>query len=476
MDSMGTSRGLAPQTELAAAPDRLLARVQLLAARARAAGLTVSVEQVAAFVHGMRLLDVTERSALQRLAAVTMASRQADLPALRTLVDATFPGPRPEGRPDRPGSGSGDIDDLREELLTALRAGDVPAARLLGASAADLAPAAGGDRSSRLRYGQQRVLRAMDLSALLHRAMTEDPADGEAGDGLTRKLAQADRDETLRAFELALLEELQRRAVANHDTDSPGAGQEPMPDLADGLLDADPRRMSRQEMAALAEQVRPLARRLAARVRRRRRTRRGRLDMRRTQRRALATGGIPLEVVLRRRRPSQPRLLVLCDVSGSMADHARFVLALLSALAAELPRLRSFVFVDGVAEVTDLLARRADVVDARVLLSAPGVVVGDGHSAYAGVLGEFTDRYGRDVTADTTLVILGDARTRGEDPRADLLAGLARRARRVYWLNPEPEADWDTGDSTMSAYRPHCTAVAEVRTLRQLGAWVLTLS
>src|SRR4029077_14919284 len=124
---------------------------------------------------------------------------------------------------------------------------------------------------------------------------------------------------------------------------------------------------------------------------RRRVARTGQLDVRRTLRRAIASGGVPLDPAWRRRRRPRPRLLVLCDVSGSVAEFAKFTLSLLHALHAELPRLRSFVFADGVGDVTELVDSSPGVIDTRLPLARPGVVRGDGHSDYGAVLRRFTD-------------------------------------------------------------------------------------
>jgi hypothetical protein len=163
---------------------------------------------------------------------------------------------------------------------------------------------------------------------------------------------------------------------------------------------------------------------------------------------------------------------VLCDVSGSVAEFAKFTLSLLHALHAELPRLRSFVFADGIAEVTDLVESSPGVIDTRLLLAHPGVVRGDGHSDYGAVLRQFTDEQAAGLSRDCILIICGDARGNYRLDRADLLRALRGRVRAVHWLNPEPAADWDTADSLMSAYRPYCDSVSEVRTLRQLSGWV----
>ena len=232
-------------------------------------------------------------------------------------------------------------------------------------------------------------------------------------------------------------------------------------------------RASAAQLDEMREAVRPLVRRLAARLRLRRQSARtGRVDMRRTARRSVATGGVPLDVVYRRPRAHKPEVFSLCDVSGSVADFAGFTLTLISALADELAGTRTFAFVDAVDEITELVQRPAPVEPWQILQR--GRVIGaDGHSDYGTVLADFWDRYGRTgLTHRSTVVIAGDARTNYRPERADQLAHIARRVRAVYWLDPEPRPEWDTTDSALGAYAPYCDRVFEVRSLRQLAAAV----
>ena len=172
---------------------------------------------------------------------------------------------------------------------------------------------------------------------------------------------------------------------------------------------------------------------------------------------------------LRDRRASKPDVVVLCDVSGSVAEFANFTLQLLSALHDELARLRSFVFVDGISEVTELLASSEHAIDPRFLVSRPGVVVGDGHSDYAMVFERFVMHHGDALRPSTTVIIAGDARTNYRPAGDAALGDVAARVKQVLWFNPEPSDEWNEGDSLLAAYRPHCKAIYEVRTLRQLA-------
>jgi uncharacterized protein len=231
------------------------------------------------------------------------------------------------------------------------------------------------------------------------------------------------------------------------------------------------------QLTELRQAVRPLARKLAARVAQKRRLRRrGRLDVRRTVRRSLSSGGVPVDPAFRAVHASKPDLWVLADVSGSVVEFAKFTLSLLHAMNQEFSRMRSFAFVDGVDEVTALLDDSDQGVDLRNAFARAQVVWADGHSDYGNVFERFAERYGPDLDARSTLIVMGDARGNYRDPGLEALQGLRAKARRLYWLNPEPRSDWDTTDSVMRLYAPRCDRVFEVRNLRQLTACVYEIT
>jgi len=191
--------------------------------------------------------------------------------------------------------------------------------------------------------------------------------------------------------------------------------------------------------------------------------------MRTTVRRSLATGGAPFEPALRRVRPTKPSLIVLCDISGSVAEFARFTLMLLDALRSEMAGLRTFVFVDGVAEMTAVLARAQSTLDPRLLVMLPGVVADDGHSDYERALRSFVEHFDDALSPAATVLVTGDARTNHRGAGLDSLEVIRSRCRRLYWFNPEPAHEWGSTDSELHAYAELCDGVFEVRTLGQLA-------
>ena len=210
--------------------------------------------------------------------------------------------------------------------------------------------------------------------------------------------------------------------------------------------------------------VRKMARKLAARhSRRRRRVQRGQLDMARTLRGAMAHDGVLFNTCWRGVRRNRPQILALCDVSGSVAAYAKFLLLFLYSLQDVLPKVRSFAFSSHLGEVSRLFAENP--VEKAIELAHRQY---GGATDYGASLRDFATLAMRDIDRDTSVIILGDARNNRGDPRLDLLRDIHRRARRVIWLNPESRRAWGTGDSDMLRYQSACHFSAECNNLKQL--------
>ena len=182
------------------------------------------------------------------------------------------------------------------------------------------------------------------------------------------------------------------------------------------------------QLRELRQAVRPLARKLAARAAQKRRLRRrGRLDVRRTVRRSLSSGGVPVDPAFRVVRASKPDLYVLADVSGSVIEFAKFTLSLLHAMNQEFAKLRSFAFVDGIDEVTGLLDEGGHRMDLRGAFARAKLVADDGHSHYGNVFRRFAERYGGDIDARSTVIVMGDARNNYREPGLAAFRELAER-------------------------------------------------
>jgi uncharacterized protein with von Willebrand factor type A (vWA) domain len=201
------------------------------------------------------------------------------------------------------------------------------------------------------------------------------------------------------------------------------------------------------------------------------------VDVRRTMRASLQTGGVPLELKYRPRRPRRPELYVLCDVSTSVTSASVFFLSVLHALHDQFRKLRSFVFVERISEVTDVFEReRSFEAVSRKIATDAGVADVSGYTDYGRVWLEFLDKVVDDLDPRSTVIVLGDARTNGREPHAQVLARVAERAGRTFWINPEPRLYWNYGDSVMSTYEPFCDGVFECWTTKQLELFVNALA
>jgi uncharacterized protein with von Willebrand factor type A (vWA) domain len=230
-------------------------------------------------------------------------------------------------------------------------------------------------------------------------------------------------------------------------------------------------RASGEQLRQMRRVVAPLARTLATRLAaRRRRSRAGAIDLRKTLRKSMSTGGVPIDVVLRKPRPARPELVVLCDVSGSVAGFSHFTLLLVHALRQQFSRVRVFAFIDTTDEVTHLFGPDADLaVAVQRITREAGVYTRDGHSDYGNAFSSFLTAHPNVLSPRSSLLVLGDGRTNYRDPATDVLAHMVTASRHAHWLNPEPKHLWGSGDSAAPRYEQVIT-MHECRSAKQLAA------
>ena len=319
-------------------------------------------------------------------------------------------------------------------------------------------------------YYLYRTLRNLDLDGMLEKLM--EATKSQTSEPVSQFEERLERDEFLDRIEKLKAEveaEIRRRLVADRGVEAMARTlRKPLPE------DVDFMHASREEMAELRKAIYPLTRKLAVRLaRKRRHGRKGPLDFRNTIRHSLSYGGVPAEPKFRFPRPAKPEIMVIADISGSVASFARFTLHLVYAISNQFSKVRSFVFIDGLDEVTKFFEGVEDIGEAvhRVNTEADVVWV-DGHSDYGHAFDVFWERFGRDLGPKTTVLILGDARNNYHASQSWIIKEMKHKARKVYWLNPEPHAYWDTGDSIVGEYTTHTDGCYEVRNLRQLENFV----
>ena len=240
----------------------------------------------------------------------------------------------------------------------------------------------------------------------------------------------------------------------------------------DMLRNARLSNLEKRDYERMRALVRAMAKRLAARYARNRRKRnRGQLDVRRTIRRNMAWEGIPFVTVWRQRTIEKPRVMVLCDVSGSVAAMAQFLLMFLYALNEALSDIRSFAFSGSLIEVSEILERDTTEAAIAKIMAAVGL----GSSNYGNALLDFEQGRMSKVDSKTTVIILGDGRGNRTDPRTDIVERLSARSKKLIWLNPEYRSSWGTGDSDMLRYLPYCHIATVCNTLRHLETVITDL-
>ena len=321
-------------------------------------------------------------------------------------------------------------------------------------------------------YYLYRTLRNLNLEEVLDRLLTSS-ADSESDlDFLEERLRKDEYEHRIEELKREIEAEIRRRLVADRGVEAMAKTlRKPLPE------DVDFMHASREEMVALRRAIWPLTRKLAVRLaRKRRHGRKGPLDFRRTVRHSLSYGGVPAEPKFRYPKPSKPEIMVIADISGSVAAFARFTLHLVYALNNQFSKVRSFVFIDGLDEVTDFFENVDDITEAihRVNTEADVIWV-DGHSDYGHAFEIFDERFAKDIGPKTTVIILGDARNNYHASQSWVIKNIEDKARKVFWLNPEPKSYWDTGDSIVGEYSDFCNGTFEVRNLKQLEAFVENL-
>ncbi len=464
----------------------------------RAAGLPVSMTENLDAMRAVEHLDLSDRDTFRAALGATLVKHHAHWKAFETVFDVyfSFYGPGMAGEdsdllselgelgelgeqmqsPSGDGGAMGELspEELAEMLLAALMSMDRDELRRLAAMAVTRYAGMEPGRPVGGTYYVYRTLRRLDyenlVGKLMARAQTEDQPGAEPqGADLADRLQREEFETRLRELRDLVEAEVRRRLVGDRGVEAMARTlRKPLPE------DVDFMHASREEMQALQRAIYPLTRALAARLaQRRKRRNRGHLDFRATVRHSLSYGGVPAEPKFRNPRPSRPEIMVVADISGSVASFARFTLQFVYAMASQFSKVRSWVFIDGIDEVTRFFTDSDDVTEAvhRVNTEADVVWV-DGHSDYGHAFEVFHQRHLLEVTPKTSIILLGDARNNYHASQAWVLKDLRDRARHLYWLNPEPRSYWDSGDSIVSEYGKFCDGVYECRNLRQLQRFV----
>jgi uncharacterized protein len=431
----------------------------------RGEGVAIGTSEILDAVHALDHVAWTDQTDFKEALAATLAKSPEDRRVFELVFDRFFfraaeaEATRQAINESETGaeeSAQINLDTLRQQIAAALRDGSDAALRDLARLA--IAAFGRGEGSGVLGVDVQRIRRALGLR-------TEPQPDLPDSDPRHQGIP---RDQ-LRRFEQHLRRELERDLIERTASLPP---KRPLNEL-DRALPSGPI----QDLAQVHKVVAQLKRRLATQGHELKgRKRHAHVDVRRTMRASLETGGVPITLKYRPQRPRRPEIFVLCDVSTSVTSASTFFLSVLHALHDAFRKLRSFVFIERISEVTDVFERERDFRAASEAISKDaGVADVSGYTDYGRVWEEFLALIEDELHPRATVIVLGDARTNGRPPRDDVFAAITAKAGRTFWLNPEPRLYWNYGDSVIAAYEEHCTAFECWRT-DQLEEFVKALT
>ena len=442
----------------AGGPAGMAPRLLEFADELRREGVAVGTSELLDAFEALDAVSWTSQEDFREALAATLAKSQDDRHVLDVLFDRFFfraveREALEQGLAQERFQGGEqlDLDALRERIRDAIRAGSDGEMRDL-ARLAIAAFGRQGEGSGVIGVDVQRIRRTLGLKGEKPGSELPDP------DSVPR--------DRLQEFERHVRRELERQMIERTQALPPA---KPLREL-DRALPSNPA----QDLSQVHRTVAQLKKRLASHGREHRGRRRSwQVDVRRTMRASLQTGGVPLDLRYRPRRPRRPELYVLCDVSTSVTSASVFFLSVLHALHDQFRKLRSFVFVERISEVTDVFEReRSFAAVSRRIATDAGVADVSGYTDYGRVWLEFLDMVVDDLDPRSTVIVLGDARTNGREPHAQVFGQVAERAGRTFWINPEPRLYWNYGDSVMAAYEPFCNGVFECWTTKQLETFV----
>ena len=434
---------------------------------ARGAGVRVSAAESIDAMRAVAVVGFEDRGNLREALLLTMAKSQDDKQNLAECFDLFFSHAEITSSANDNDTDESGAEIPPNEQSQSDSSADAPPPPALGplaqmllsqdraAMQAAISGAANAAELSEIRFFTQRGIYSSKILDLLGIQRLRDDLDAltETNSALAERLAAA----------TGALRETVRDAVSQALL---LYGREEKESLRNEILQTTP--MARLEQRQI-EQMRALIRKIARRLRERyskprKRQRRGHLDVRKTIRRNAAWGSVPFLTSWKRKRRDRPKIVAICDVSGSVAQVSDFFLLLIHSLHEVVSDVRSFAFSSNLVEVSHLLETQPPEQAMKTIMTT----IGYGSSDYGKSFVDFEKGWLSAVTPRTTVIILGDARSNNLDPRADILKRIGERAKRVVWLNPEGRIAWGFGDSEMPRYATFCNVVRQCSTARQL--------
>ena len=452
----------------------------------RKSGVRVSVAEAIDAFTAVDELSFSDRDLFKTALRSTMIKRGDEIPTYNELFDLFWSGFYDNLR-DAFGDMSGEMGEMGvdlEELMRQLAEmlgqmdGDMDLSDLAKALLTqDLSQLENLIRDAANEAGVQRIENMLQVGFFSRRTMEGLGAEGagEELEDLAQRLENAgfspEQIEQLRDLIGKLMETL-RKVVRNFtERELQTQNHDYMEKFRREMLtEKSFYHLTEEEIARMREVVTRLAQRIKNVLSiRRKRLKRGKLDLHQTLRRNMARGGIPFEVIFKQRRKDRPKLVILCDVSSSVANVSRFMLQFMYSLQEAFTKMQSYVFVSELGDVTPVFKDKDVSTAIEKALDGGDVINVYTRSNFGFAFHEFWKNHLSAVDNRTTVLILGDARNNYNDPKAWCLRDIHNKAKNVVWLNPESPSAWGFGDSVMDRYLPYCDIVEECRNLRQLA-------
>lgn len=422
----------------------------------RASNVRVSTGEAIEAARAMELVGFADRVLLRDTLGMVMAKSPDEKEAYDRIFDLFF-----QRRPSAPAwdphqehSERSDADTSGQlDLQALIESGDEAAIALALERAADQVQLNDIRFSTQVSIYAQKMLGAMGGQTLQDKLMAALQAHTPEGDREAENLIKARRQMLARA---------RAHVEQSFDVFGSGATEQFRDDfLSDKALD----QVTRRDMVRMKALIEKMAKRLATKHARRCRARNlGKLDVRRTLRKNAGFDGVPFDLVWKQKRKDRPKIVAICDVSGSVSQYVRFLLLLLYSFSETLPDLKAYAFSGHLSDVSDQL----EALDFEPVMDRIVKTIGMSPTDYGQAWADFKTEHWPAIDRKTTLIILGDGRSNYGDGRLDIFRAATARAKRTIWLCPEPKPLWGTGDSLMLRYQPYCTVMREVTTLRDL--------
>ncbi|MEO1475318.1 MAG: VWA domain-containing protein [Pseudomonadota bacterium] len=420
----------------------------------RAADVRVSTGEAIDAAEAMQLIGYEDRTRLRESLGIVLAKSAEEKDTHDRLFDLFFRRQKYESQeremaPDQPADPEEDTPDIQ----ALIEAGDEAQIALALEQAGDEAELSDIRFSTQVPYYVQKMMKALGGDRLQEKLVGHLQAHTPEDEADARSLMEARRSMMARARE---------HVEQQFDVFGTGATEQ----FRDEILSEKPLdRLTRRDLERMQALVEKVAKRLATKYsRRRKRQNTGRLDVRRTLRANAGLDGVPFNVAWKQKDRDRPKIIAICDVSGSVSQYVRFLLMLLYAFRETVPDIRTFAFSGRLEDVDEIFETLGFEVGMERIVKTIGMSSTD----YGQALSDLRVTNWDAIDRRSTIIMLGDGRSNYGDVRLDLFREMAARAKRVIWLCPEPQSLWGTGDSAIPRYRPHCNVLTEVASLKDL--------